>query len=234
MGQPSRRVLNASPATLENARLRNLPPQNLDAEQAVLGGVLLKMSLLDKLGVELRPMDFYSPARRKIWEALLDLWRASKPEDLITLAAALATAGRLDAVLKDRLDAYGESPEEFLDPYTARQERALAASSKRSSRHFLFFCRLTSRAALAENPASAPGTGRVAVESLAGASVKGGPLRMPRRQTQVGRWGTCGTAKGQGRGWGLCQGKSGRPSTRCCRVWLRPRTTGCWRTRFPP
>lgn len=74
MGQPSRRVLNASPATLENARLRNLPPQNLDAEQAVLGGVLLKMCLRDKLGVELRPMDFYSPAHRMIWEALLDLW----------------------------------------------------------------------------------------------------------------------------------------------------------------
>lgn len=35
MGQPSRRVLNSSPATLEDARLRNLPPQNLDAEQAV-------------------------------------------------------------------------------------------------------------------------------------------------------------------------------------------------------
>lgn len=88
MGQPSRRVLNASPATLENARLRNLPPQNLDAEQAVLGGVLLKMCLRDKLGVELRPMDFYSPAHRMIWEAMLDLWRASKPVDLITLAAA--------------------------------------------------------------------------------------------------------------------------------------------------
>jgi hypothetical protein len=48
MSQPSRRGLNSSPATLEDARLRNLPPQNLDAEQAVLGGVLLKMSLLDR------------------------------------------------------------------------------------------------------------------------------------------------------------------------------------------
>jgi replicative DNA helicase len=75
-----------------------MPPQNLDAEQAVLSGVLRKMSLLDKLGVELRPTNFYSPAHRMIWEAMLDLWRASKPVDLITLAAALTTAGHLDAV----------------------------------------------------------------------------------------------------------------------------------------
>jgi replicative DNA helicase len=92
MGQPSRRVLHSSSATLENARLRNLPPQNLDAEQAVLGGVLLKMSSLDKLGVDLRPADFSSPAHRMIWEAMLDLWRAV---DLITLAAALPVAGEI-------------------------------------------------------------------------------------------------------------------------------------------
>ncbi len=186
---PGRRF-ESLPASLEDARLRNLPPQNLHAEQAILGGVLRKTSLLDKLGVELWASDFYSPAHRLIWEAMLGLWRASKPVDLITLAGALTAAGRLDAiggpaylgelagstlspansphyadivramakrramldmamrmmdiaydperdpsefvgiaqlaadaVLKDRLDAHGESPAEFLDPYTHYLER---------------------------------------------------------------------------------------------------------------
>ena len=85
------------PATLQEAMVQNVPPQNLDAERAVLGGVLTKPRLLDSLAAELRDVDFYSPAHRAIWQAVVALWRGSKPVDLISVAAALTAAGSLEA-----------------------------------------------------------------------------------------------------------------------------------------
>jgi len=76
--------------------LRNVPPHNREAEQSVLGGVLLKPSLLDKLVSELRRVDFYDPRHQLVWEAMARLWRENKPVDLVTLADALSGAGDLE------------------------------------------------------------------------------------------------------------------------------------------
>lgn len=76
--------------------MRNVPPHNREAEQSVLGGVLLKPALLDKLVSELRRIDFYDPRHQLVWEAMASLWRENKPVDLVTLADALSGAGNLE------------------------------------------------------------------------------------------------------------------------------------------
>lgn len=86
------------PADLSEALLKNLPPQNLDAERAVLAGMLAKPALLDRLATELRDTDFYSPAHAAIWRAGCGLWQAGKPLDTVAVAQALTAAGDLERV----------------------------------------------------------------------------------------------------------------------------------------
>jgi replicative DNA helicase len=78
--------------------LKKVPPQNLEAEQAVLGGILLKNSILFNLVDLVGEDDFYSPAHRFIYQAILDLSRQNAPIDLVSLAEALRASGRLDEV----------------------------------------------------------------------------------------------------------------------------------------
>ena len=72
-------------------------PHNLDAEQSVLGGILLRndvLSMLDKLEVD----DFYDPRHQAIMAAVRALEDASKPIDEVTLDAQLQSMGKLEAV----------------------------------------------------------------------------------------------------------------------------------------
>lgn len=78
--------------------LRRLPPQNLDAEQAVLGGVLLKNSVLFSLIDLVNEDDFYSPVHKTIFRAFLDLSRKNSAIDMLTLADELSKAGSLEEV----------------------------------------------------------------------------------------------------------------------------------------
>ncbi|MFU2210184.1 replicative DNA helicase [Solidesulfovibrio sp. C21] len=78
--------------------LKKIPPQNLEAEQAVLGGILLKNSVLYNLVDLVGEDDFYSPAHRLIFQAILDLSAKNAPIDLVSLAEALRVAGKLDEV----------------------------------------------------------------------------------------------------------------------------------------
>ncbi len=75
-----------------------LPPQNLEGEMSVLGGVLLENDALNRALEILRPEDFYRDAHRKIFEALIDLNQRTEPADLVTLTDALKRRGDLDAV----------------------------------------------------------------------------------------------------------------------------------------
>jgi replicative DNA helicase len=75
--------------------LRKLPPQSIEAEESVLGGVLLDNSALDRAIELLTPDDFYREAHRKIMRAMLDLNQRAEPVDLITLTEALKVRGEL-------------------------------------------------------------------------------------------------------------------------------------------
>src|SRR5216684_2480305 len=75
-----------------------VPPQNLDAERSVLGGVLLDNTALNDLLEVLKPEDFYREAHRKIYEAMCALSQKSEPIDRVTVKDALREQGALEAV----------------------------------------------------------------------------------------------------------------------------------------
>ncbi|MBP1686898.1 MAG: primary replicative helicase [Deltaproteobacteria bacterium] len=78
--------------------LRKLPPQSIEAEESVLGGVLLDNHSLDRALEILAPEDFYREVHRKILRAMLDLNQRSEPIDLITLTEALKMRGDLQEI----------------------------------------------------------------------------------------------------------------------------------------
>jgi replicative DNA helicase len=75
-----------------------LPPQNLEAEMSVLGGVLLENEALNRALEVLRPEDFYREAHRKIFTALITLSDRNEPADLVTLTSALKAVNALEEV----------------------------------------------------------------------------------------------------------------------------------------
>lgn len=75
-----------------------LPPQNLDAELSILGGILIDNSAINRVLELITPSDFYRETHRKIFGAMLDISEKSEPIDLITLTDELKTAGTLDDV----------------------------------------------------------------------------------------------------------------------------------------
>jgi len=77
---------------------RKIPPQNLEAEQAVLGGVFLRNSLFHSLVDVVRSEDFYSPAHRIIFRSFETLYARNAPVDLITVSEQLAQTSELESV----------------------------------------------------------------------------------------------------------------------------------------
>jgi replicative DNA helicase len=75
-----------------------LPPQNIEAEQSVLGGILIENGALHKVMETLTPEDFYREAHRRIYDTLIDLSERDEPADLITLTNELRKKDLLDAV----------------------------------------------------------------------------------------------------------------------------------------
>ncbi len=75
-----------------------LPPQSLEGEMSVLGGVLLENDALNKALEILRPDDFYRDSHRKIFLALIELSDRREPADLVTMTSLLQQRGELDAI----------------------------------------------------------------------------------------------------------------------------------------
>ena len=75
-----------------------LPPQNIEAEQSVLGGILIENEAINKVIEILTPEDFYRDAHRKIFEALIILSERDEPADLITLTDELQKRKQLDSI----------------------------------------------------------------------------------------------------------------------------------------
>src|SRR5215813_5503803 len=75
--------------------LRRVPPQSVEAEQSVLGGILLDNTALDRLAEVLQAEDFYREAHRKIFRGMQRLSERTEPVDLITLSEELRGRGEL-------------------------------------------------------------------------------------------------------------------------------------------
>ncbi|MGX1840509.1 replicative DNA helicase [Streptomyces diastaticus] len=75
------------------------PPQDYEAEQCVLGGMLLSKTAIGEVVEELHsPADFYRPAHQTIYETILDMYGRSEPADPVTVSAELTKRGDIERV----------------------------------------------------------------------------------------------------------------------------------------
>jgi replicative DNA helicase len=81
------------PRNAGGSDLERTPPQDLIAEQSVLGGMLLSKDAISDVVEILKERDFYRPAHELIFDAILDLYGRGEPADAITVAAELTKRG---------------------------------------------------------------------------------------------------------------------------------------------
>jgi replicative DNA helicase len=78
--------------------LDRIPPHDVEAEQSVLGAMLISRNAVMDVADMLTPDDFYREANRRTFKAMLGLYGQTKPIDLVTLKDKLLATGELDAV----------------------------------------------------------------------------------------------------------------------------------------
>ncbi|GBG56790.1 replicative DNA helicase [Sporomusaceae bacterium FL31] len=76
--------------------IERIPPQNLEAEQAVLGGMLIEREAISKVAEFLRSEDFYREAHRLIFGAMQELFNKNEPVDLVTVTEYLRKSDKLE------------------------------------------------------------------------------------------------------------------------------------------
>jgi replicative DNA helicase len=86
--------MSAAPATVEAAA----PPQNLEAEESVLGAMLLSATAVGTVSELLSAADFYRDRHATIFRAMLGLWAKGEPVDAITLSDELDERSELEGV----------------------------------------------------------------------------------------------------------------------------------------
>lgn len=94
----ARTTKRAAPVLRDSPPPGLTPPANLEAEQSVLGAILLRAQALDQVADLLTPADFYRTGHGHIFQAMLDLWSRGEPVDLVTVTALLKERGRLEEV----------------------------------------------------------------------------------------------------------------------------------------
>ena len=82
-------------AQIESLRL---PPHSVEAEQAVLGGLLLSNAAWDRVGDVISESDFYRADHRVLWRCITKLVEDNKPADVLTVTEALKISGELQDV----------------------------------------------------------------------------------------------------------------------------------------
>ena len=71
------------------------PPQDMAAEQSVLGAMLISKDAIADVVEVIRGVDYYRPAHEEIHEAILDLYSRGEPADMVTVAGELQRRGQL-------------------------------------------------------------------------------------------------------------------------------------------
>ncbi|WP_100520907.1 replicative DNA helicase [Mycobacteroides abscessus] len=88
----------SGPAAPPDEDFGRQPPQDVAAEQSVLGGMMLSKDAIADVLEKLRPHDFYRPNHQSVYEAILDLYGRGEPADAVTVAAELDRRGQLRRV----------------------------------------------------------------------------------------------------------------------------------------
>jgi replicative DNA helicase len=77
---------------------RGLPPQNIEAEKSLLGGLILDSKAIMKVVDSLLERDFYLPQHQKIYQAMVDLFQAGAPIDILSIANRLKEKKQLENI----------------------------------------------------------------------------------------------------------------------------------------
>lgn len=93
----STRFFMARPTKTEPQGIR-IPPQNIEAEISALGSLMLDKDAIFQVADALDPADFYKPAHREIFEAMLDLFARRDPIDVLSVTTRLSEKGQLEGV----------------------------------------------------------------------------------------------------------------------------------------
>ncbi len=80
------------------AQPERIPPQNLEAEQSLLGSLLIDQDAMIKVGDMVRPEDFYRGAHKSIFEAIQTLFAKHEPVDILTIGNQLEESNKLKDV----------------------------------------------------------------------------------------------------------------------------------------
>jgi replicative DNA helicase len=78
--------------------MARIPPQNLEAEQSLLGGLLVDSESINKVIDLVNADDFYKEGHGKIYEAMLDLYERNEPIDIITVSSLAKDKGIIEAI----------------------------------------------------------------------------------------------------------------------------------------
>ncbi len=87
-----------SPGPSRGPAFDRTPPQDVAAEQSVLGGMLISKDAIADVIEQLRGTDFYRPSHELIYDAILDLYGRGEPADAITVLAELTKRGEIGRV----------------------------------------------------------------------------------------------------------------------------------------
>lgn len=79
-------------------QLGKIPPQNVEAEQSVLGSLLIDKEAVVKIADIVRPEDFYKENHKKIFEAMIELYEKREPIDVLSLTSRLSDRADLDFI----------------------------------------------------------------------------------------------------------------------------------------
>lgn len=108
--------------------LGKVPPQDIEAEQAVIGSMLTDQDAVSSAIEVLKPEDFYREDNKLIYSAILNIYNRAEPIDIITLKAELTSMGKLEAV--GGLEYIVELPEKV--PTTANVDRYIKIVEEKS------------------------------------------------------------------------------------------------------
>jgi len=76
--------------------IEKLPPQNTEAEQCLLGGLMLDKDAISKVVDSVKPEDFYKGIHQDIYQAMMDLYERSEPIDILSVSARLKERSKLE------------------------------------------------------------------------------------------------------------------------------------------
>ena len=119
-----------SPSVPGDAQIESLrlPPHSVEAEQAVLGGLLLSNAAWDRIGDVISESDFYRADHRVIWRVITHLVEENKPADVLTVAEALKISGEIQRRRRPRRTCTSSLPARPARPTSAATRRSFASA----------------------------------------------------------------------------------------------------------